>query len=493
MIAVAPKPAVSAGEVASRLAQPDGNGTMSAAANILLVMTDQQRADSLGCYGGQAVATPHLDRLAAEGVVFDRAYCTNPICTPSRASLMTGHHLPRHGVYRLQDALDPRQVMFPERLRERGYQTALIGKLHAQAGGIEARQRHPHDGFDRYELYYGGGAMMDSPLNGYAEWVRERRPDVFARLVEHEKHAGPIPLEAHMNTWAAERSEAFLRQRDDRRPFFLMVSVFDPHNPYDDHPPSAEARVDRSRLGALIPPSPRDTLPEAVGRERDDNYFGDFAAFGAERIQAMRVGYHAEVGLIDDLVGRLLASLETAGVADETLVLFVSDHGDMLGDHGLMVKGAVWYDANVRVPAIVRWPGRPGGKRHGGPIQLNDLTAMMLNAANPDAGSKDQVAQHLPDAIDPGPAVWGGPGPRRDVALHAYRNSGLARVTSRSIRRSTARWRPTAGGSWGAITAGPAALTSAEPNSLISPTIRPNATTCGQAPIRRQPKPENVC
>ncbi len=225
--------------------------------NLLVVMTDQQRADSLGCCGNRAVATPHLDGLAEGGVLFDNAWCTNPICTPSRASFMTGHHLPRHGVDHIAAPLAEEHVMFPQRLRDAGYRTGLVGKLHAQAAGVERERRHPCDGFDAYELYYGGGAMMDSPLNAYAPWLRERRPDVFDRLVEHEKAAGPIPAEVHMNAWAAERAEAFLDEADaEGRPFLLMVSVFDPHNPYDDHPPKAEARVDASALPPLIPAIP---------------------------------------------------------------------------------------------------------------------------------------------------------------------------------------------------------------------------------------------
>ncbi len=126
----------------------------------------------------------------------------------------------------------------------------------------------------------------------------------------------------------------------------------------------------------------------------------------------MRVGYHAEVGMIDDLVGDLLAMLDARGLADDTLVLFLSDHGDLLGDHGLMVKGPAVYDANLRVPAILRWPRRvEAGRREAGPIQLNDLTSTLLNAAG--------VAADLPDAVDPlGPT-------RREVAINAYRNSGL--------------------------------------------------------------------
>ena len=411
--------------------------------NILLLMTDQQRADSLGCYGGPfgtAVATPHLDRLAAEGVLFERAYCTNPICTPSRASLMTGHHLPRHGVTAINSPLAKHHVMFPERLRRLGYRTGLVGKLHAQAGGIERRRRHPHDGFDVYELYYGGGAMMDSPLNAYAPWCRARRPDMYERLVEHEKHAGPIPLEVHMNTWAAERAAAFFNEaeegEDRGEPFFLMVSVFDPHNPYDDHPPEAEARVDPGKLPPLIPP-PRDrsAWPEAVERHAADNYFGDFRDSTDAQMHRMRVGYYAEVALIDDLVREVVCQLETRGLLDETLVVFCSDHGDLLGDHGLMVKGGVPYEANLRVPVIVRPPTQTTRlsqvvpkTRYSGPIQLNDLTAMMLAAG----GLKPEaLAAELPDAVDPTPALLAGAdavaGNRREVAVNAYRNSGFAR------------------------------------------------------------------
>ena len=383
--------------------------------NLLVVMTDQQRADSLGCLGNRAVPTPHLDGLASGGVLFANAWCTNPICTPSRASFLTGHHLPRHGVETISGVLDPDAVMFPERLREAGYRTGLVGKLHAQAGAVESRERHPHDGFDAYELYYGGGAMMTSPLNAYAPWVRERRPGVFERLVEHEKAAGPIPAEVHMNTWAAERAEAFLDAGGtggDERPWFLMVSVFDPHNPYDDHPPEAEARVDASRLPPLIPPPAPGEVPPGVTRHARDNYFGDFAEMTPEQVERMRVGYHAEVGMIDGLVGRLLGTLDARGLAGDTLVLFLSDHGDLLGDHGLLVKGPVVYDANLRVPAILRWPRRvEAGRRHAGPVQLNDLTATLLNAAG--------VEADLPDAIDPL-----GPEPR-EVAVNAYRNSGL--------------------------------------------------------------------
>ena len=402
--------------------------------NILLIMTDQQRADSLGCNGNKSISTPHLDRLAAEGVCFDRAYCTNPICTPSRASLMTGHHLPRHGVDQINSALADHHIMFPQRLRELGYRTGLVGKLHAQGGAIEHRQRHPNDGFDVYEMYYGGGAMMASPLNAYAPWVKARRPDVFERLTEHEKHAGAIPRDVHMNTWATHRCEAFLddASRSMNQPFFLMVSVFDPHNPYNDHPESSEARVRPELLPPLIPPpADRTSWPDEIRREAADNYFGDFRDFTQAQMLAMRVGYHAEVAMIDDMVGQIINQLESRGLLEETLIVFCSDHGDQLGDHGLMVKGGVPYEANIRVPALIRFPavqGRQPGPVRGRhvvhPIQLNDLTALMLSAAGMDA---DEITSILPDAIDPTPALIDHSAARRRVAINAYRNTGFAR------------------------------------------------------------------
>jgi len=139
--------------------------------NILLLMTDQQRYDSLGCTGADWVQTPNLDRLAAEGVVFDNHYASNPICTPSRASLMTGRSLPGHGVYKLHDILPEDQILFSRRLQQRGYHTALYGKLHVSGRIYEASRRHPQDGFDSYEWCLESMLSMDSPFNGYAPWL----------------------------------------------------------------------------------------------------------------------------------------------------------------------------------------------------------------------------------------------------------------------------------------------------------------------------------
>jgi len=138
---------------------------MNSKPNILLIMTDQQRYDSLGCYGFKGIATPNLDRLASEGVLFENCYVNNPICTPSRASIFTGKHLPGHGVYRLNDMLPKDEVVFTKRLQDVGYQTALIGKLHISAAMFELENRNENDGFDIYDWCHEPAIFLDGKCN----------------------------------------------------------------------------------------------------------------------------------------------------------------------------------------------------------------------------------------------------------------------------------------------------------------------------------------
>jgi arylsulfatase len=412
--------------------------------NILLLMTDQQRFDSLGCTGAGWVRTPNLDRLAADGVLFENCYVTNPICTPSRASLMTGRHLPGHGVYKLHDVLPADEVMFPELLRARGYTTALFGKLHVSGRVEEAARRHPHDGFDVYEWCLEPALDLDSPFNGYARWLRERHPGFLRHLETKRRHRGHDPVEASMNRWAADSTIDFLRTRRHagvRRPFFCMMSVFDPHNPYDNYPLEMERLVDAARITAAVPPADEgEEAPWAFTAEREHSYLGPMASFTAEDITRMRLGYSAMVAHVDLEVGRVLAALEGEGLARDTLVVFTSDHGDMLGDHATLVKGAMLHDPCVRVPLVARWPGvLDGGRRCTSLVQLHDLAATFASAAGVPAG---EIAALMPDARDlaaggagrtgapRGAVVAGGAGAPgwnafHDAVVTAYRTSGI--------------------------------------------------------------------
>jgi arylsulfatase A-like enzyme len=391
--------------------------------NILILMTDQQRFDSLGCYGFSAANTPNLDRLASEGILFERCYANNPICTPSRASLLTGKHIPGHGVYRLHDILPPQEVLFTRRLQEMGYITALFGKLHVSGRVHEAQVRHPNDGFDIYEWCLEASLHMDSPFNGYAAWLERQNPEFYQRMRHAGRKLGNIPQQYHFTHWAAERTIDFIQNWDGQKPFFCMMSIFDPHDPYDDHPEEMKQRIDPAALpGALILPAEMAAQPSDLQREHRYALNKGKNSLEADAIRSMRWGYHASIALADLEMGRVLDTLEQKGAAGNTLVIFVSDHGDMLGDHGLFTKGAFFYDPCVRVPLIMRFPSHiPAGRRVKHLVQLNDLAATVLTAAGADQMDLDHWMPESKSLLslnrDEQPGVHA-------TAVCLYRNSG---------------------------------------------------------------------
>lgn len=444
-----------------------GNG--SARPNILLILTDQQRWDSLGCYGAGWLDTPNLDRLGREGAIFDNCYVNNTICTPSRASIWTGKELPGHGVYKLYDNLAHEEVLFPQRLRRAGYRTALFGKLHTSGRLFEAEKRHPNDGFDEYEWGLEASIHLDSPFNGYSRWLQEKHPAFFRELSEKGRALKNHPREVHFTHWAAERTIDFIRRSvgsgtpaedgstpaaEDSRggdsrggdsraadspaaasraaavtggagkaPFFCCMSVFDPHNPYDDYPPEMLRHLRRAQMAERLA-DPRRDRPEGIEREREHSYLGAFDSLSTDDIEAMRVGYYASVALIDIEVGRVLEALSEAGVEENTLVIFASDHGDMIGDHDLLVKGGFFYEAGAKVPLLMRWPARlAGGNRVSAVVQPHDIAATVLEAAGlmgPD------VAEELLTSRDLLPLAAGKVKSVREYAVCAYRNSGIS-------------------------------------------------------------------
>jgi arylsulfatase A-like enzyme len=395
--------------------------------NIVLFLTDQQRWDSLGCYGADWVHTPNLDRLAGEGVRFDRCYVNNPICTPSRSSMWTGRELPDHGVYRLYDLLPRDEVFFTHHLRSAGYRTALFGKLHTSSRLFEAEHRHPFDGFDEYEWAIEAAIHLDSPFNGYSRWLQEHHPAFYADLVSRGRGVLHHPREVHFTHWAAERTIDYITRQtsgaaDDRDPFFVCMSVFDPHNPYEDYPEEMLDRIDSKKMPPPLS-DPRRDRPSGVERERHHSYLGDFDTFSAEDVEAMRRGYFASVALIDIEVGRVLDTLEERGVAEDTLVLFLSDHGDMLGDHDLVVKGAYFYEGCSRVPFLMRWPREiTGGSTSAAVVQPHDIARTILDAAGVDP---EEYATTMPDSRNLVPLAAGAVEAVRDYAVTAYRNSGI--------------------------------------------------------------------
>lgn len=391
--------------------------------NILVFLTDQQRFDSLGCYGFRGIPTPNLDRLAAEGVLFENCYVNNPICTPSRASIFTGKPLPGHGVYRLNDILPKDQVLFTKRLQERGYETALIGKLHVSGAVYERDHRNPGDGFDLYEWCHEPAIFLEGQYNAYARWLRENYPDFYLRLEKEGRELKNVPQEMHFTHWAAERTIDFIKKRKKDGPFFCLMSLFDPHNPYTDYPLEMLDLIDERAI-----PDPvlveAHNKPVPVLREHENGYMGSFHRYTKEDLRRMRIGYYASVAFIDQEVGRVLAVLEEEKIEDDTMVIFVSDHGDMLGDHELLAKGAFFYDPSTKVPLIIRYPGKvPAGFRVKELVQPHDLAATVLARAG---FTREELNTVMPDSIDLLSILDGNTNNLRDHAVCIYRGTGIS-------------------------------------------------------------------
>ena len=394
--------------------------------NILMIMTDQQRFDSLSCYGNTAIRTPNLDRLARSGVLFERCYVNNPVCTPSRASILTGKPLAGHGVFQLHDNLPLDEVLFPKRLGERGYQTALIGKLHVSGRLTEAEKRHPNDGFEVYEWCMDPTIHLDSQFNAYTSWLRTHHEDFWARLKEEGRTLRNFPADVHFNRWAADATCSFLDRRDTSRPFFCFMSLFDPHDPYYDCPAEWLDAVDPTQIGTAQPAEESEQLiPRAILLERRrwaDNLNGKN---GYADLRDIQTGYYGSIAYLDHEIGRVLDHLDRTGLAENTAVVFLSDHGDMLGDRRLLTKGPYFYDPCTRVPFIIRFPagaeaGIPVGLRYHGLTQPNDVAATVLSLAG---FTHDELARIMPHSKDLS-AVVSGETPPRDLAICEYRNTG---------------------------------------------------------------------
>ncbi|UFU06076.1 sulfatase family protein [Ruania halotolerans] len=381
--------------------------------NVVLVVTDQQRYDSLACYGFDGGHTPNLDHLAGQGAVFDAAYCTSPLCTPSRASMFTGKQVAEHGVEKLYDTLPESEALFTERLRDAGYRTGLFGKLHVSGRADEATRRHPRDGFDVYEWCNEASLDMQSPLHAYDAWLAEKDPEFRERLRGEGRGVLHHPRSVHMSHWIADRALAFIDETAGRQPFFAYLGFFDPHNPFDDYPEEFAEQV-----GELPPVRPvPDRVPDGLRREMESKTVAAHVAGGD--LDAARVGYHASIALLDAEIGQVLDRLDELGLAEDTLVIVTSDHGEMLGDRGLMTKGAFFYEPCVRVPLLLRQPGVvPDGVRVADPVALTDVAATVLRAAGLDTG-------YLEDVLDLRLLATGETAPHAFVTS-SYRNGGVA-------------------------------------------------------------------
>ncbi|MFB6136536.1 MAG: sulfatase [Halobacteriaceae archaeon] len=362
--------------------------------NVLWVCTDQQRWDTLGCYGNEFVDTPNVDRLASEGVRFDRAYCQNPFCTPSRASFLTGRYPRTTGVRTNGYPVPEDETLVTTALAEAGYRCGLSGKLHLSpeqphddADVLEEPTRRVRDGYSSFHWASG------SHSGAHAEWLAGRDVEpTESDLSEGCPYVSTsVPAEYHQTTWCVDRAVDFLTAHaGEDRPWLFSVNPIDPHAPWN--PPASYLERYRDALDDIpLPnrePGELDDKPAAQRRRRDESsgFHVDvpFDEVDDADHRLIRAAYWAMVDLIDDGVGRLLDALEETGQREDTLVLFTSDHGEMLGDHAIYNKGTFFYEGAVRVPLVVSGPGVAAGVESDALVELADLAPTLLDAADVD-------------------------------------------------------------------------------------------------------------
>ncbi len=320
-------------------------------ANLLVLMTDQQHRETIGCWADPPHGrTPNIDRLAAEGIRFDRHYVTIPLCVPSRASIWSSQYAHCTGVT-VND--DGRDVTFPDQLvtlgdvaKSAGYACGYIGKWHV------GREHIPQHGFT--------DTWWTHLRNSYEDWLEHTGQFKFDPEVKGVQRRGVVPFELAHDTQVADRTIQFMRGHR-AEPFVAICSMRAPHDPYIG---PFDGMYDPADVA--LPPTVNETFhnkPLCQQRGTPREWFLRFAEGNPDKVRAVIAGYWGLVHLIDVNVGRVLEALDGLGLSGQTLVVFLSDHGDQMGHHGLMAKGLFMYDDTTRVPCIFRFPGRlPAGK-----------------------------------------------------------------------------------------------------------------------------------
>lgn len=408
---------------------PDRPRSSSKRPNILLITTDQQHPAALGCFNPE-IKTPNLDRLCREGTRFDRAYCNNPLCSPSRATILTGLYPSHHHCWTIGVKLPEDVPTIGGYLNEAGYHTNLIGKAHFQpllsrpgSESIECQPilrdlefwknfHGPWYGFQHIETAR-MHAQESHAGQHYALWLEEKGlanwRDYFDPVdrTAKNKYDGPwyiksalawdLPEPLHHSHWVGERTAAAMdRAVEEDKPFFIWSSFFDPHPPYVVPEPWASMydpakvtlpEVDEREM-ATMPPlhqKTRELKPDYTDLdEPNGNYLHGLHGhhYTEQELRESTASYYGMISLIDQEVGRLLDHLDRLGIAENTLVIFTTDHGHLIGQHGLIAKGVFHYEDILRLPFIVRQPGTvPAGRVSTSMQGLVDLAPTFLQAA----------------------------------------------------------------------------------------------------------------
>lgn len=372
----------------------------SSSPNILWICSDAQRWDTIAAFGNRHIRTPAFDSVCAAGAGFRRVYTQNPMCTPARASLVTGRYPAAHQVYRNGNANFPGdEVMVTKLLATGGYTCGLVGKLHIQTARFGEDRQADGYSFFRWSKH----AIPDEAVahSDHYRWLKAKGVDMEDLYRDRWTLAGPgVDGDLHLMKWGVDQCLEFIERNRHRR-WMLSFNPMVPHPPFDPPP----AYWERYANADLPPPAFR---PDDI--ERQKRFAGvrhqcptAFDPFGAMdysnkpyekqvdrciklpagiNAHELKAGYYGMIDYMNDQLMRLLDGLKSLGLWDDTLTVMHSDHGELLGDHGLIFKGGRFFEGAVRVPLAMAWPGRtPGNIMSDGLAELVDIAPTLLDAA----------------------------------------------------------------------------------------------------------------
>jgi len=334
--------------------------------HVLILMTDQQRADSLGCAGHPILKTRNIDRIALEGTRFTQATTASPLCMPARASFATSRFPHNHGMWKNAGKLSEGEETLFQVLQRAGYYTAQVGKTHfyEHAAGTDLRSREAYlhgRGLEFVHETAGPHATTHTLSYLTEEWSKKGVLETFIedyRVRAADGSGGvwasPLSVDDFLDSYIGRKAVDFVDGYRDHRPMCLFVGFGGPHDPYDAPGPYARMYRPEDTLTPAPIPKAHSSLPQEVMAKKD---FQISPPSILEAVPRIRANYYGKISLIDDNIGHILNAFQRRGWLDDLFIVFLSDHGEMLGDHGRLRK-STFHESSVRIPLIARWPGR---------------------------------------------------------------------------------------------------------------------------------------
>ena len=351
--------------------------------NILVIHADELRFDCIGAYGNKDVKTPNIDRLASDGVLYQNSYCTLPVSTPSRYSLLSGLYVHEHQGWNNRSTLNPSIKTFPEVLRQSGYKTVAVGKMHFTPTyldvGFDKMLLAEQDGPGRWDDDYHRFLMMNDlyDRNDLEDQRKEYRDEASA---EYWKTFGAEPSnlgeEFSSTKWISDQSIKIINTWNGSKNL-LMISFIKPHHPFD--PPDTWMDKYNPDSLSLLPGWVNQMIP--YDSEENPGYFPN-KDLTESALRLCMAYYYSTISQIDYEIGRIITSLEEKGVYDKTMIIFTSDHGDHMGYHHQILKGGFLYESIMRVPLIIKYPSNLNmGKKDSSLVSNVDIAPTILKNA----------------------------------------------------------------------------------------------------------------